>query len=265
MLEVSNLVTPSPEHFQVVIHGMRNAFKSWEKSDSHVVSKTNPWFDNGNNTYYIDGKKTRGKDVYDIVVEDNRYTIIDGSASQEFYIGNKDRKLFLDLCKAGDPSHRKVLRQLPVVCDITAPLYFFKQFDTYKIGTTANSTSTMHQLTKDPFKLENFSIDNYRSLFGSPQSEKELKAFEDLIVSDLNDLRDKYLETKDMKYWYALNEILPQSYNQTRTWSGNYEVLLNIINQRAGHKLSEWQTFIDYMIYHVPLLSDIYKAINETK
>ena len=252
MIKIKNLVTPTPGMLEVVIKGMRLPFKSGDKSDSGVAYKG------------IDGE----------LVE------------PEFYLGNKDKQLLLNLCKAGDPSHRKLLRQLPVVMDITAPLYWWKQCDQYKVGTVTQSESTMHTITKYPFKIEDFSVKNFLEIDGEETNWLRCTEYEDSdlwfegmenhgycfspeeyfqenFINLLNSLRYFYLKTKDMKYWYAINELLPQSYNQTRCWSGNYETLVTIIQQRRGHKLGEWQTFIDYMLENVPYLKEIIEAINE--
>ena len=273
MLEVTNLVTPSPDQFEVVIRGMRSPLKSWDKSDS------------GNKLTY---EVTR-EDCYNCssYYSDNKCYKKSGELCG-LIIGKKDKQLLLNLCKAGDPSHRKVLRQLPVIMDITAPLYWWKQMDKYQIGTVTNAESTMHTMTKEPFKIEDFSVNNFLSIDGEETNWLECNEYEDYdmwfggleyegqcmtpeeyfqeyFVSLLNSLRVFYLKTNNRKYWHAINELLPQSYMQTRTWSGNYEVLLNIINQRAGHKLSEWQTFSDYMLENVPYLKDIYEAIKKEK
>lgn len=234
MLKVTNLVTPSPEQFEVVIKGMRLPFKSGDKSDSYII----PF----------------GDDDWDI-------------KGPSFILGKKDKQLLLNLCKAGDPSHRKLLRQLPVVCDITAPLYWWKQADKYQIGTVTNAESTMHTITKYPFKIEDFSLGDLADAdyyIESGHVGVELNQYVESIIPTLNMLRDRYLETDDKKYWYAINRLLPQSYNQTRTWSGNYEVLVNMINQRKGHKLEEWETFREYMLKNVPYLKEVVEAINES-
>ena len=243
MIEITNLVTPSHNWWEAAIKGMRNPFKSRDKSDSEIKAAYDI---TENDCYNCSSYKSCG----------------DMNGICGLIIGKKDKQLLLNLCKAGT-SHRKVLRQLPVIMDIEAPLYFWKQLDQYKLGTVTNSESTMHCLTKEPFKLKDFSVENYRSLFGS-KTEDQLKAFEELIVSDLNDLRDGYLETKDMKYWNSLNELLPQSYMQKRTWSANYEVLVNIIQQRKGHKLDEWNELINYWLENVPYLREVMEAVNES-
>ena len=163
-----------------------------------------------------------------------------------YIIGPKDLDLAQRLIRGG-PEHRKFLRQILVSVDITAPLYWWKEFDTYKIGTTANSTSTMHKLTSSPITLKCFETDDI-SLgaieeieTGSPND------FVTNLIYALEDLRQKYLETKDKKYWKELVRWLPNGWLQTRTWTANYEVLLNIYHQRQNHKLSEWREFCKWI------------------
>ena len=163
-----------------------------------------------------------------------------------YIIGPKDLDLAQRLIRGG-PEHRKFLRQILVSVDITAPLYWWKEFDTYKIGTTANSTSTMHKLTSSPITLKCFETDdiNLGAIeeieTGSPND------FVTNLIYALEDLRQKYLETKDKKYWKELVRWLPNGWLQTRTWTANYEVLLNIYHQRQNHKLSEWREFCKWI------------------
>lgn len=155
-------------------------------------------------------------------------------------LGPKD----LDLCKRlinGGAEHRKFLRQIFVSVDITAPLFVWKEISTYKISTTANSTSTMHKLSSKPITIENFETDDYckdLDLLGVKMEE-----YADNIIGICEVLRRKYLETKDVRYWKELVRWLPEGWLQTRTWTANYEVLRNIYHQRKNHKLSEWHSF----------------------
>lgn len=158
------------------------------------------------------------------------------------------------LISAG-PEHRKFLRQIMVSVDITGPLFWFKEFDTYKIGTTANSSSTMHTIMCNPITIDNFEIDDYSHMLSLDKytcvhgDEAEFvidDAWED-ILTICNKLRDKYLETKDKRYWKELIRILPESWLQTRTITMNYENLYSIVRQRAGHKLTEWAKFIEWV------------------
>lgn len=168
----------------------------------------------------------------------------DRSDSTEGHIGDEDFALMKRLFKAGT-EHRKYLRQIFVSCEILAPLYWWKEFDTYKVGTTANSCSTMHKIHEKRFSLDDFSTDH---LLRSGKS-----TLEDVIY-DLNYFRALYLETKNKPYWWQLIQLLPSSYNQLRTVTMNYEVLANIIKQRKNHKLDEWIKFCNVMLKENPIL-----------
>ena len=144
-------------------------------------------------------------------------------------LGENDKKLAHALISGGT-EHRKFLRQIFVSVDITAPIYWWKEFDTYKIGTTANSTSTMHKLTSKPIVLESFEIDDY----------SKDETVENVIIPFLENLRKKYIETHDKKYWKELVRWLPEGWLQTRTVTMNYENIYSIIRQRKDHKLNEW-------------------------
>ena len=150
----------------------------------------------------------------------------------QYVLGPNDLDLAVRLCRAGS-DHRKFIRQILVSMDITAPLYWWKEFDTYKVGTVANSTSTMHKIHAKPFTLEDFSTDHM-----TPAS---LEQFERLL-GYLEQVRLRYLDTKDKAHWYDLIQLLPSSYNQMRTVSLNYEVLANLYYARRSHKLDEWHT-----------------------
>ena len=157
-----------------------------------------------------------------------------------FQIGEVDLELAQRLIKSGT-DHSKFMRQIFVSMDITAPLYFFKELDTYKVGTTANSTSTMHKLATTPITRECFSFDNL---------EEEIDTYAicfmdyvEYIVSVCEVIRQKYIETKNEIYWRMLIQLLPESWNQTRTWTANYAVLRNIYFARRNHKLIEWREF----------------------
>ena len=156
-------------------------------------------------------------------------------------LGENDLKLAKQLVKAGQ-EHRKFLRQIFVSMDITAPFYWLKQFDTYKIGTTSNSCSTMHKLTSKPIELSDFSYENFDI---GCNYEAKYEDCLDCVVSDCEYFRKKYLETKDKKYWDMLIWLLPESYNQKRTITMNYEVLYQMYHQRKNHKLQEWHDFCD--------------------
>lgn len=155
----------------------------------------------------------------------------------EYVLGENDLSLAVRLRKAGG-DHRKFMRQIFVTMDITAPMYWWKEFDTYKVGTVANSTSTMHKITSMPFDISHFSTD---------KMDKATKEFMQGIVEYLEKLRLNFLETKDKQIWYDIIQLLPSSYNQMRTCTMNYENLVNIYHARKNHKLDEWHTFCDYV------------------
>ncbi len=150
-----------------------------------------------------------------------------------YILGEADCALASKLCRAGS-SDRKFIRQIFVSVDITAPLYWWKEFDTYKVATVANSTSTMHKIHAKPFSRDDFSTDH--------MDEETLKQF-DSVIAYLEVLRGKYLETKDKRYWYDMIQFLPSSFEQMRTVTMNYETLTNIYYARRYHKLEEWHIF----------------------
>ena len=164
---------------------------------------------------------------------DSYYTV-DG----DFIIGKDDLALAMKLAKAGS-DHRKFLRQIVVSADITAPLYWWKEFDTYKVGTVANSTSTMHKIQAKQFVREDFSCDR--------MSEDALAVL-DGVIDYLESQRLKFLETKDKQHWHNMIQLLPSSYNQMRTVTMNYETLVNIYYARRTHKLSEWHVLCDWIL-----------------
>ena len=157
--------------------------------------------------------------------------------SGEYVLGENDLSLAVRLRKAGS-DHRKFMRQIFVTMDITAPLYWWKEFDTYKVGTVANSTSTMNKITSMPFDISHFSTD---------KMDTETVEFMQGVVEYLEKLRSRFLETKDKNIWYDIIQLLPSSYNQMRTCTMNYENLVNIYHARKNHKLDEWHTFCDYV------------------
>lgn len=173
--------------------------------------------------------------------------------NDNYVIGENDFGLAQRLIKAGN-EHRKFMRQIFVSVDITAPLYWWKEFDTYKVGMVANSTSTMHKLATTPITLDCFEIDDYDrnlSLADNPEDDNELNhisAFEEDVIMVLENLRQKYLETKDKRYWKELIRFLPESWLQKRTITMNYENIRNMYFQRKNHKLTEWsESFIKWV------------------
>lgn len=168
-----------------------------------------------------------------------------GFGDTTFYVGKNDLKLMQSLAKAGN-DHGKFARMINVTVDITAPLYWWKEFDTYKVGTVANSCSTMHKIHAKEFTIDDFShehcLDN--NLIW-------------IVVQELNEWREKYLETKDKKYWWQMIQLLPTSYNQKRTVQLNYQVLWSIYKARKNHRLPEWHDFCNWC-ESLPYFKDIY-------
>ena len=177
------------------------------------------------------------------------------SDSNADLIGQNDEQLMLALAKA--PEERKYLRMIHVQFDVTAPLYWWKEFDTYKIGTVANSCSTMHKIHEKEFTLGDFSCEHLADDFALSNAESPINVIEHLIYC-LNLCRSLYLETKDKKYWWQMIQLLPTSYNQRRTIDLNFEVLLKQYRERKNHKLDEWHTYCDW-IKEITLLNEIIK------
>ena len=225
------------EHYEVLgwehaIRGMRNPLNSWAKSDSEFGVL---WSEN---------------QYADMIVEDDDNWIS--------FIGPKDRDLMMALRNAGT-DHRKFMRMITVYLDITAPLYWWKEFDTYKVGTVANSCSTMHKIHAKEFVWEDFSdehLDDERNVLENCNEyqlgdhywpEYTSRDILNLTIYALNYYRDLYLQTKDKQYWWQMIQLLPSSYNQKRTVMLNYEVLANMYKSRRDHKLDEWHEFCDWM------------------
>lgn len=179
--------------FKVAIRGMRNAYNSWNKSDT----------------------------IYE----------------PEMILGENDIRLMSNLVNAGT-DHSKFTRLITVTCDVTAPRYWWVQADQYKVGTTSTSTSTMHTITNEKFTLDNFSLE-CRNIYSADIVER--------LIEELNALRNIYLTTNDKDVWYAIIQLLPQSYNQMRTIQLNYQVLKNIYHARKNHKLNEWKEFCEWI------------------
>lgn len=213
MIKVTNIETMN---WQAALRGMRNPLNSWDKSDSELC------------TFESYGHCS-GCGLSDYCATPHK--------NDELVIGPADLDLAKRLIHAGS-DHRKFMRQIFVSMDITAPLYWWKEFDTYKVGTTANSCSTMHKIHAKEFTLDDFSHEHLID-------EKENAwrwAFEAYLVG-LNTARELFLETKDKRYWWQMIQLLPSSYNQLRTVTMNYENLLNMYHARRNHKLDEWRDF----------------------
>lgn len=181
----------------------------------------------------------------------------DKSDSAGDQLGQNDLSLMRRLIRAGS-SHRKFLRQIFVSVDITAPRYWLAEFDTYKVGTAANSCSTMHKITAKEFTLDDFSHEHLITDEPIPTRIYSPMQMMEANIKNLNHLRSLYLETQDKKYWWQLIQLLPQSYNQKRTVTMTYENLLNMVSQRWGHKLDEWHDFCDW-VFTLPYAEELLK------
>lgn len=236
MLKISNFEVMGWEH---AIRGMRNPMNSWDKSDSL-------W--NGAFNY------SNGTPVWSI--------------------GDNDLSLMKRLRNAGT-DHRKFMRMITVYLDITAPLYWWKEFDTYKVGTVANSCSTMHKIAEKEFTLEDFSHEHLMSIANDDPCDAlflegtNIRVDGDdllgLTINVLNYYRNRYLKTNDKCYWWQMIQLLPSSYNQKRTVMLNYEVLANIHKSRRNHKLDEWHTFCNWIeeLPYSELITGYKEDINE--
>ena len=239
--------------WEAAIRGMRNPMNSWEKSDSECLFHALP------NYSYDDPKAeeyTRYLDAYNLNLK----------------LGPNDHDLMMRLRNAGT-DHRKFMRMIVVYADVIAPLYWWKEFDTYKVGTVANSCSTMHKIHAKEFTMDDFSHDKLIDIWDfepevrdlAPVVEADVKTdvschyvygpdnILTLTVNMLNKLRELYLKTKDKTYWYTMIQLLPTSYNQRRTVQLNYEVLANMYKSRKGHRLDEWNSlcsWIETLPYH---------------
>lgn len=234
MLKIENVETYG---WAAAIRGMRNPKNSWDRMDSHPCLEAD-W---SGDCAMVMNDDEPAKDC-----DPDKY---------HFCVGENDFKLMQTLAAAGQ-DHGKFLRMITVTLDITAPLYWWKEFDTYKVGTVANSCSTMHKIAAKEFTVDDFSHEHLdgvsRDMF--VQNDKEQPyffcSFEDMLyiqVEALNKARELYLETKDKKYWWQMIQLLPSSYNQRRTVQLNYAVLKNIYHARKDHKLDEWHTLCDWI------------------
>lgn len=225
MLKIEKFVTASPEQWKIIIEGMRNPMNSWDRMDSKTCMD-----------YGECGWWSCFGSCYDL--------------------GENDRSLMMNLAKNG-PVHAKYRRMIPVWVTLTAPLYWWKEFDTYKVGTVANSCSTMHKIQAKEFTLEDFSCEHLGVTVPAELNDGE-EVFQNLwveslkrTIEDLNIARNFYNceQNADLKkkYWWQMIQLLPSSYNQKRTVMLNYEVLANIYESRKNHKLDEWHVFCDWI------------------
>lgn len=214
MLKIKKFVTPSPEQWEIVMEGMRNPMNSWDRMDSYITN-----------------------------VED--YETLE-TGNSKFIMGDNDYDLAKRL-RNGGSVHAKYRRMIPVFVTITAPLYWWKEFDTYKVGTVANSCSTMHKIHEKEFTIDDFSCEHLKDSFGeSHDCFSPLDILYDVIIT-LNICREDYLKSKSKDDWDQMIQLLPSSYNQKRTVMLSYEVLANIYQSRKDHKLDEWHTFCHWI------------------
>mgnify|MGYP001113982517 CR=1 FL=1 len=223
MIKLENVVLASPDQMSFIIEGMRNPMNSWDNSDSSC------------------GKATRETNI---------------QWSDDYFIGTNDANLMQRLSKAGT-DHRKFMRMMPVYVRITAPLYWWKEFDTYKVGTVANSCSTMHKIAEKEFTLDDFSTEHLQDCECVSEDEfyefpcgRRYTPMDSLVdtIKMLNKWRYVYLNKgKTKSAWWQMIQLLPSSYNQTRNVMMNYEVLANIYKSRKDHKLDEWRNFCKWI------------------
>lgn len=218
MIKIEHVVTASPEQMEFIIEGMRNPMNSWDKSDSYAGHENM------------------------------------GAGNEYFHLGENDRSLMQRLSNAGT-DHRKFMRMIPVYIRTTAPLYWYKELSTYKVGTVANSCSTMHKIAAKEFTLDDFSNDKLQTTYNDDPMDAYFEGATrygsddvlSIIIKVLNYYRRRYILTKDKKYWWQMIQLLPSSYNQTRNVMLNYEVLANIYKSRKDHKLDEWREFCKWI------------------
>lgn len=231
MIKLENVVLASPEQMEFIIEGMRNPMNSWGKSDSTFIEE-GEYYDILGNSGPAVGEENRSE------------------------LGPDDLSLMQRLSNAG-AEHRKYMRMMPVYVRITAPLYWWKEFDTYKVGTVANSCSTMHKIAEKEFTLDDFSCEHL-GVFIPAEKNDGIENYQNLwiatleeIIDSLNVARTLYNRETDPKlkknYWWQMIQLLPSSYNQTRNVMLNYEVLANIYRQRKNHKLDEWREFCKWI------------------
>ena len=222
MIKIENVVTPSPEQWEAIIMGTRNPMNSWDRSDTMI---------------------------YEHELEDWPHELVKTFNG----LGYNDYDLMVRLAKGG-PVHAKYRRMITVYVTITAPLYWWKEFDTYKVGAVANSCSTMHKIHVKEFTLEDFSCEHLITPETAPGEYDWTGEYYDVpivclkyTIDTLNIYRKKYLKTKDKTDWWQMIQLLPSSYNQKRTVMLNYEVLANIYKSRKDHKLDEWREFCEWI------------------
>ena len=218
MIKLEHTVLPSPDQMQFVIEGMRNPMNSWDKSDS---------------------------DITRVCAEGGKFILT--NSVNNFSLGDADHNLMQRLANAGT-DHRKFMRMMPVYVRITAPLYWWKEFDTYKVGTVANSCSTMHKIAEKEFTLDDFSCEHLNRIGTSFlwDTIDILNMVRSLYLKG-GDYKGEHYDPKDKQVWWQMIQLLPSSYNQTRNVMLNYEVLSNMYHSRKNHKLDEWREFCKWI------------------
>lgn len=216
MIKLEHVVLASPEQMKFIIEGMRNPMNSWEKSDSRTCRQDGAF-------------------------------CMECEHKNNYCLGENDHSLMQRLSNAGT-DHRKFMRMLPVYVRITAPLYWWKEFDTYKVGTVANSCSTMHKIQAKEFTLDDFSCEHLNRIGTSSLWDiiDVLNAARSLYLKG-GDYKGEHYDPKDKQVWWQMIQLLPSSYNQTRNVMMNYEVLANIYKSRKDHKLDEWRNFCKWI------------------
>lgn len=259
MIKIEHPVFPSPEQMNFVIEGMRNPMNSWDKSDSV-------------------GDCTHIDELTCNICRSNM-DYKPNCVTNKFALGENDESLMMRLAKAGT-DHRKYLRMMQVGVRITAPLYFYKELDTYKVGTVCNSCSTMHKIQTKEFALDDFSCEHlvedscldsdiYEDV-GVPDEEEYIyyapkDILREWIIPSLNKCRNVFLKTKNKVWWWQMIQLLPSSYNQTRNYTFTYENLINMYFARRNHKLNEWIIFCQWMLDNVPYFKELVGHIDGFK
>lgn len=244
MIKIEHPVFPSPEQMDFIIEGMRNAKNSWHLSDSYM-------------NYMVDFNDETGVEIH----------------IPYYRVGAADMKLMKTLAKAGT-DHRKYLRMMQVGVRITAPLYFYKELDTYKVGTVCNSCSTMHKIQAKEFTLDDFSCEHLvedndiHEDISVPDGEEYIyyapkDILQEWIIPSLNKCRNVFLDTKNKVWWWQMIQLLPSSYNQTRNYTFTYENLINMYFARRNHKLDEWRIFCQWMLDNVPYFKELVDYIEK--
>lgn len=224
MIKLEHVVLASPEQMEFIIEGVRNSMNSWEKKDSREGCEQGLCWKTCNFSPYWCGNTPR------------------------YILGENDHSLMQQLSIAGT-YRRKFMRMMPVYVRITAPLYWWEEFDTYKVGTVANSCSTMRKIQEKGFTLEDFSVEHLETIARFDDDGEMHKPYMSIksVIDCLNACRKTYLETKSKTDWWQMIQLLPSSYNQTRNVMMNYEVLANIYKSRKNHKLDEWREFCKWI------------------